>query len=62
NVPCPGDGNIDLVVDEKDLEDWRLYAESTGLSSWYDLNLDGLTNEADRAIIVQHLGTDCRVR
>lgn len=62
NVRCPGDGNIDLVVDEKDLEDWRLYAESTGLSSWYDLNLDGLTNEADRAIIVQHLGTDCRVR
>jgi hypothetical protein len=47
---CPGDGNIDFVVNQQDLEDWRFYSESFGLSSVYDLNLDGLTNTADRAI------------
>jgi hypothetical protein len=46
---CPGDGNIDFVVNQQDLEDWRFYSESFGLSSVYDLNLDGLTNTADRA-------------
>jgi hypothetical protein len=62
NVPCPGDGNIDLEVNGQDLDDWRFYAQSGGRSSWYDLNLDGLTNEADEAIISQHLGSDCRAR
>jgi hypothetical protein len=57
---CPGDGNIDLMVDALDLEDWRFYAESTGLSSVYDLNIDGLTNEADESIIQDNLGLDCR--
>jgi len=57
---CPGDGNIDFVVDQRDLDDWRFYSESYGLSSVYDLNLDGLTNTADRAIIEQNLGLDCR--
>jgi len=56
---CPGDGNIDLVVDRKDLRDWRRFA-SGGLSSVYDLNLDGLTNQDDEAIIEQNLGLDCR--
>ncbi len=58
---CPGDGNIDSVVDEQDLDDWRGYSESSGLSSVYDLNLDGLTNTADEAIIRQNLGLDCSV-
>ncbi len=57
---CPGDGNIDFVVNQKDLDDWRFYSESYGLSSVYDLNLDGLTDAADRAIIAQNLGRDCR--
>ena len=57
---CPGDGNIDFVVNQRDLDDWRFYSESYGLSSVYDLNLDGLTNTADRAIIEQNLGLDCR--
>jgi hypothetical protein len=59
---CPGDGNIDLVVDAEDLEDWRFYEQSTGLSSVYDLNIDGLTNEEDEAIIQEHLGLDCRTQ
>jgi hypothetical protein len=57
---CPGDGNIDLVVDQKDLDDWRFYAQTSGQSSVYDLNVDGLTNSDDEAIVREHLGTDCR--
>jgi hypothetical protein len=57
---CPGDGNIDLVVDALDLDDWRFYEQSTGLSSVYDLNIDGLTNGDDEAIIQENLGLDCR--
>jgi hypothetical protein len=57
---CPGDGNIDLVVDDRDLDDWRFYEQSTGLSSVYDLNIDGLTDEEDAAIVEENLGLDCR--
>jgi hypothetical protein len=57
---CPGDGNLDKKVDGKDLVDWKFFsALSGGQSSWYDVNLDGKTEEADRSIIVQHLGTNC---
>lgn len=59
-IPCPGDGNLDKKVNGKDIEDWKFFsALSGGQSSWYDLNFDGLTNEADLAIILQHLGTNC---
>jgi hypothetical protein len=57
---CPGDGNIDFVVNQKDLDDWRFYSKSYGLSSVYDLNIDGLTNAADKSIIQQNLGLNCR--
>ncbi|MEX2208310.1 MAG: sulfatase-like hydrolase/transferase [Myxococcota bacterium] len=61
SVPdCPGDGNLDYVVDEQDITDWRFYADSNGLSTVYDLNLDGLTDDADEAIIRDNLGLDCR--
>ena len=60
SVPdCPGDGNSDFVVNQLDVDDWRGFADSTGLSSWYDLNLDGLTNDADRSIIDDNLGLVC---
>ena len=59
-VPCPGDGNLDKKVDGKDLIDWRSFQHlSGGASSWYDLNFDGKTDQADRAIIQQNLGTNC---
>jgi hypothetical protein len=59
--PCPGDGNIDGVVNGKDLADFNaLAALSQGLSSWYDFNLDGLTDSTDLAIIQQNLGTKCK--
>lgn len=60
-IVCPGDGNLDLVVDSADLENWKHYNTlNGGRSSWYDFNHDGLTNEADRSIIEQNMGKDCR--
>lgn len=62
-VQCPGDGNLDLVVDAQDIEGWtRFSRENGGRSSWYDFNHDGLTNEADLAVIHQNMGRDCRVQ
>lgn len=59
-VACEGDGNLDLVVDDTDLMGWWLFSRlNAGLSSWYDFNLDGLTDEADLSIIEQHYGHDC---
>lgn len=61
--PCPGDGNKDGAVDEKDLAEWRRIAGNWGLSSVYDLLVggvhDGLTNAADGQVIEQNLGTTC---
>jgi len=59
---CPGDGNIDLVVDQGDLDGWAVYAQpnGTGLSSVFDFDIDGDTDEDDKAFIEAHLGTDCR--
>jgi hypothetical protein len=58
---CPGDGNEDLKVNQKDIDDWSYFASfSNGGSSWYDLNLDGKTDSADLLIIKKNLGRDCR--
>jgi hypothetical protein len=59
-VDCTGDGNIDFVVNQADLDNWRFYNQSYGLSSVYDLNLDGVTDSADESIINSNLGADCR--
>jgi arylsulfatase A-like enzyme len=58
-VDCEGDGNLDLLVDEKDIAGWQEFSANGGKSSWYDINLDGLTNEADLSIIQQNMGMDC---
>ncbi|TAN66368.1 MAG: arylsulfatase [Methylobacter sp.] len=57
---CQGDGNLDLVVDNKDIADWELFYKNGGKSSWYDINLDGLTDKADLVIIQQNLGMNCK--
>ncbi len=57
---CPGDGNDDGVVNAEDLVNYEAMARLTPNSSWYDVNLDGYTNTADRQIIVQNLGTRCK--
>lgn len=56
---CPGDGNIDSVVDQQDLDQWSVYSQNGGLSSVYDFNLDGHTDAADQSVIVQNLGREC---
>lgn len=60
NVPCVGDGNLDGVVDEEDIEQLGYWQALSGLSSWYDFDLNGLTNEADLAFITaDSLPRDC---
>src|SRR5690606_14947176 len=57
---CPGDGNMDGVVDARDLTEWRRIAHEWGLSSMYDLAIngahDGVTNNLDEAVIQANLG------
>lgn len=54
---CPGDINLDGVVNHADVAEWEMMQElSLGLSSWADVNLDGLTDSADLAIILQNQG------
>jgi hypothetical protein len=53
---CPGDGNGDGVVDEKDILDWYQIAIGWGKSSHYDFNYDGLTNHMDKKTILENLG------
>ncbi|MFA5489607.1 MAG: sulfatase-like hydrolase/transferase [Candidimonas sp.] len=61
HVECPGDGNLDLLVNEEDIRNWERFSTANGgHSSWYDFNHDGLTDAADLAIIQQNLGRDCR--
>jgi len=63
---CPGDGNLDLVVDAKDIAGYYQFAAAgdygtgSGNSSWYDFNHDGLTNQADLDIIYSHWGQRCQ--
>src|SRR5690606_23434051 len=60
-IECPGDGNLDQVVDNTDIKNWKRFNTANGgHSSWYDFNHDGLTDAADLAIIQQNLGRDCR--
>jgi hypothetical protein len=65
---CPGDGNLDKVVDLADVTNWFYFATNpaqqpgTGeltTSSWYDFNHDGKTNQVDLNTIVQNFGTNC---
>jgi hypothetical protein len=59
---CPGDGNLDLRVNQLDVKNWTFFSQFMGgKSSWYDFNYDGLTNKEDLDnYIIPHLGTDCR--
>ena len=60
NVPCAGDGNLDGVIDELDIAQLDYWQALSGLSSWYDFDLNGLTNEKDLAFITaDSLPRDC---
>jgi hypothetical protein len=63
---CPGDTNEDKVVNGQDIKTWRFFKQLTTdnpteatQSSWADLNMDGLTDNADLAIIHTYIGTKC---
>ncbi len=64
---CPGDGNLDKLVNFRDIDLWTFFSiishgESSTqnlTSSWYDLNLDGFTDFKDLKIIRQHFNTNC---
>ena len=59
-VECPGDTNRDLKVDSLDLDEWAKWStRNGGHSSWADVDLDGATDLADKAIIEAHLGDVC---
>ena len=67
---CDGDGNLDGIVNRKDIEGWEKFQSKSapptptpnggGLSSWYDFDLNGVTDNADYQIIVNNLGKHCR--
>jgi len=58
---CPGDGNIDAVVDPQDIAQCKTFeaAQGWGKSSVYDLNVDGVTDGNDEAIIASGMGMAC---
>lgn len=63
-MPCPGDGNLDKIVNGDDLVKWAYFKTlAGGKSSWYDFPsdglYDGLTDDKDLAVIRQNMGTNC---
>jgi hypothetical protein len=62
-VACPGDGNLNKKVTGTDLANWKhfqaMVQEDGSSSSWYDFNADGRTDDADRLIIEQNMGSVC---
>ncbi len=63
NPLCPGDGNLDRVVNGDDVEHWSRIAREWGKSSMYDFMVsgafDGLTNATDGNIIQTNLNQNC---
>lgn len=59
---CPGDGNLDNVVNLEDVAQWATFSVIDGgeISSWYDFNLDGKTNTEDFQIIKANFGKHCK--
>jgi len=47
---------MDGVVNALDQDNWRMISQAWGLSSTYDLNFDGLTNDADRDLLARNAG------
>jgi arylsulfatase A-like enzyme len=53
---CHGDGNLDKVVDQKDLDGVQRY---WGQPSVFDVNNDGVTDQKDMDCVLQNLGHNC---
>lgn len=61
---CPGDANLDALVNDADLSNqaqWRAITNDS--STWWDLNRDGYTNDTDRlALLALTYDADCTLR
>lgn len=57
---CPGDGNGDLVVNYKDLVDYRSTVRTWTGSSTFDFNYDAVTDKDDLEVIFGGIKTLCR--
>jgi hypothetical protein len=58
---CSGDGNLDLSVNYEDLLNWEdMSTLSSGRSSWYDINHDGITDLTDEQTINANIGISCQ--
>lgn len=55
-LTCPGDGNGDGIVDQRDLSNHARISSEWGQSSTYDFNSDGLTDSLDRQYILNNQG------
>ena len=53
---CPGDVNLDGIVDYLDVAAWEMFQALSTASSWADVDLDGMTNDVDLSIILQNQG------
>ena len=50
--PCPGDANLDGLINSKDyLEQIKWIGITGGSSTWWDMNQDGLTNDIDISLL-----------
>ena len=65
---CPGDGNLDKVVNFEDVANWYNFSTNgvvpdgggpPNTSSWYDLNYDGKTDSIDLKMIANNLNRRC---
>jgi hypothetical protein len=50
--PCPGDANLDGLINSKDyLQQIKWIGITGGSSTWWDMNQDGLTNNTDISLL-----------
>jgi arylsulfatase A-like enzyme len=54
---CPGDGNLDKVVNQLDLDGVQAFAGPN--PSFFDFNRDGQTDDRDQDVVQENFGTNC---
>lgn len=59
-MPCPGDGNGDKVVNDKDIKDYRRTVRTWTGSSTFDFDYNAVTDRNDLRTILENIPKDCR--